>query len=129
LTYGGDNVRLSTVDPFAVLTMAPSTVLVWTPREQAIAREAFERAQGRAVNALISKVQGHASGLGSVDALWQLHDFLSTQRHDMEGRFDFRLEGLLFVFASFVKDGLLAVDELEGLEGEKLAKIRAMALF
>lgn len=109
--------------------MAPSTVLVWTPREQAIAREAFERAQGRAVNALISKVQGHASGLGSVDALWQLHDFLSTQRHDMEGRFDFRLEGLLFVFASFVKDGLLAVDELEGLEGEKLAKIRAMALF
>lgn len=109
--------------------MAPSTVLVWTPQEQAIAREAFERAQGRAVNALINKVQGHASGLGSVDALWQLHDFLSTQRHDMEGRFDFRLEGLLFVFASFVKDGLLAVDELEGLEGEKLAKIRAMALF
>jgi hypothetical protein len=64
-----------------------------------------------------------------VEALWQLHDFLSTQRHDMEGRFDFRLEGILFVFASFVKDGLLAVDELEGLESDKLAKIQAMALF
>lgn len=109
--------------------MAPSTVLVWTPREQAIARDAFQRAHGRAVAALISKVQGHAAGLGTVDALWQLHDFLSTQRHAMEGRFDFRLEGILFVFASFVKDGLLAVDELEGLEGDKLAKIRAMALF
>lgn len=109
--------------------MAQSTLSVWTPQEQAIAREAFDRAQHRAVNDLISKVKGHASGVGSVEALWQLHDFLSTQRHDMEGRFDFRLEGILFVFASFVKDGLLSVEELDGLEGEKLAKIKAMALF
>ncbi|MFN6337714.1 MAG: hypothetical protein ACK41W_03150 [Cyanobacteriota bacterium] len=109
--------------------MAQPTVIVWTAQEQEIAREAFERAQGRAVSELIRKVQGHASGVGSVEALWQLHDFLSTQRHDMEGRFDFRLEGILFVFASFVKDGLLAVEELDGLEGEKLAKIKAMALF
>lgn len=109
--------------------MAQSTLSVWTPQEQAIAREAFDRAHHRAVNDLISKVKGHASGVGSVEALWQLHDFLSTQRHDMEGRFDFRLEGILFVFASFVKDGLLSVEELDGLEGEKLAKIKAMALF
>ena len=109
--------------------MAHSTVSVWTPEEQAIAREALDRAHHRAVSDLINKVKGHASGVGSVDALWQLHDFLSTQRHDMEGRFDFRLEGILFVFASFVKDGLLAVEELDGLEGEKLAKIKAMALF
>lgn len=109
--------------------MAQSTVLVWTPQEQSIARDAFDRAHGRAVTALIDKVKSHATGLGSLEALWQLHDFLSTQRHDLEGRFDFRLEGLLFVFASFVKDGLLAVDELEGLEPDKLAKIRAMALF
>ncbi|MEB3259939.1 MAG: hypothetical protein VKP63_04840 [Cyanobacteriota bacterium] len=109
--------------------MAQSTVIVWTPQEQAVAREAFQRAQGRAVSALINKVKGHASGVASVEALWQLHDFLSTQRHDMEGRFDFRLEGILFVFASFVKDGLLGVEELEGLEPEKLAKIRAMSLF
>lgn len=109
--------------------MAQSSVIVWTPQEQSIARDAFERAQGRAVSELIRKVKGHASGVGTVEALWQLHDFLSTQRHDMEGRFDFRLEGLLFVFASFVKDGLLAVEELEGLATDKLAKIRAMALF
>jgi hypothetical protein len=47
----------------------------------------------------------------------------------MEGRFDFRLEGILFVFASFVKDGLLVFDDLNGLDTEKLAKIRAMSLF
>ncbi|MEB3303863.1 MAG: hypothetical protein ACKOPT_17040 [Cyanobium sp.] len=109
--------------------MTNTAVLVWTPQEQDIAREAFETAQGRAITTLIGKVQRHATGLGSLESLWQLHDFLSTQRFDMEGRFDFRLEGILFVFASFVKDGLLGLDDLQGLDAEKLAKIRAMSLF
>lgn len=109
--------------------MAHSAVLVWTPQEQAIAKEAFETAHDRAVTHLITKVQTHAAVVGSIESLWQLHDFLSTQRHDMEGRFDFRLDGILFVFASFVKDGLLGFDDLDGLEADKLAKIKAMALF
>ena len=58
---------------------------------------------------------------------WKLHDFLSIQRHEIEGRFDFRLSGLLFVFASLVKDGLLQLDELQGLEPDKLNKVAAMA--
>jgi hypothetical protein len=47
----------------------------------------------------------------------------------MEGRFDFRLDGILFVFASLVKDSLLQMDELVGLDAEKLAKISAMSQF
>ncbi len=109
--------------------MTNTAVLIWTPQEQTIAREAFETAHGRAISTLISKVQHHASGVSTVESLWQLHDFLSTQRFDMEGRFDFRLDGILFVFASFVKDGLLGLEDLQGLEAEKLAKIKAMSLF
>jgi hypothetical protein len=47
----------------------------------------------------------------------------------MEGRFDFQLEGILFVFAGLVKDELLRLEELAGLEREKLSKITAMARF
>jgi hypothetical protein len=47
----------------------------------------------------------------------------------MEGRFAFKLDGILFVFASLVKDQLLEIDELSGLEAEKLAKVSAMARF
>jgi hypothetical protein len=47
----------------------------------------------------------------------------------IEGRFDFRLDGILFVFASLVKDGLLQFDELQGLDAEKMGKITAMARF
>jgi hypothetical protein len=106
-----------------------TTVTVWTVQEQTIAREAFSAAQQRAVASLIGLVRHHVSELESMDSLWQLHDFLSIQRHSMEGRFDFRLEGILFVFASLVKDELLGIEELTGLEPEKLAKIRAMSQF
>jgi hypothetical protein len=33
------------------------------------------------------------------------------------------------VFASLVKEGLLQLDELSGLDAEKLAKVAAMARF
>lgn len=101
----------------------------WTDIEQAVAREAFDRAYNRAVQKLIAQVRSKADELSSADTVWQLHDYLSIERHTIEGRFDFRLDGILFVFASLVKDSLLQVDELNGLEADKLAKIVAMSRF
>jgi hypothetical protein len=106
-----------------------SMVSVWTDHELAVAREVFERAHGRAVQTLIAAVQSQADQLDSVEALWQLHDFLSIQRHRIEGNFDFRLEGILFVFAGLVKDGLLEPAELQDLDDDKRGKIMAMARF
>jgi hypothetical protein len=94
-----------------------------------VARRAFELAQLRAINGLVQAVQAQAAALDGVDSVWMLHDFLSIQRHAIEGRFDFRLPGLLFVFASLVRDELLSMEELGGLDALKLAKIAAMARF
>jgi len=110
-------------------TMMETRVEGWTTTEQAVAREAFERAYARAVEKLVATVRSRAGELSTAESVWQLHDFLSIERHTIEGRFDFRFEGLLFVFASLVKDQLLQVEELSGLESEKLAKISAMAKF
>jgi len=101
----------------------------WSEPEQAIAKTAFDRAYQRAIEGLIAAVRKQVVDLNSAEAVWQLHDFLSIQRHVIEGRFDFRSEGILFVFASLVKEGLLQIDELEGLDAEKLGKVKAMALF
>jgi hypothetical protein len=106
-----------------------TTLQGWTEAEQDVARQAFNQAYQRAVDQLVVAVQARAAALTSADTLWQLHDFLSIERHTMEGRFDFRLDGILFVFASLVKDSLLELDELGGLDAEKLAKISAMARF
>jgi hypothetical protein len=106
-----------------------TTLEGWTETEQSIAREAFDRAYRRAIAKLIARVRASVEELESADTVWRLHDYLSIERHTMEGRFDFRLQGILFVFASLVKDGLLDLSELDGLETQKLAKITAMSRF
>lgn len=99
----------------------------WTAEEQGIARAAFDLAYARRVSGLIETLRAQVQGISTVDAVWQLHDYLSIQRHEIEGRFDFREPGLLFVFAGLLKYGLVSPEELEGLEPDKLAKIAAMA--
>lgn len=109
--------------------MMETSVDGWSASEQAIAREAFSRAYTRAIDTLSEELRRRAAALHSADSIWSLHDYLSIERHTIEGRFDFRFEGLLFVFASLVKDQLLVMEELAGLDDEKLAKIAAMSRF
>ena len=101
----------------------------WSESEETIARQAFERAYERALDGLIEHLRDRLPQLNGAESLWELHDFLSIQRHVIEGRFDFRSDGILFVFASLVKEGLLQVDELAGLDEEKLTKVKAMSRF
>lgn len=101
----------------------------WSQTEEAIAREAFDHAYERAIAQLVATIRARANTLDSAETVWQLHDFLSIERHTIEGRFDFRLEGILFAFASMVKDQLLQLEELEGLSADKLAKVSAMSRF
>jgi hypothetical protein len=110
-------------------TMCEAPVEGWSETEQVVAREAFERAYARAVEKLVASLRSKAAELSTADSVWQLHDYLSIERHTIEGRFDFRYEGLLFVFASLVKDQLLQLEELSGLDGQKLAKVAAMSKF
>jgi hypothetical protein len=98
----------------------------WSASEETIARQAFERAYERALDGLIEHLRDRLPQLNGAESLWELHDFLSIQRHAIEGRFDFREPGLLFVFAGLLKDQLISLDELQGLEAIKLAKISAM---
>ena len=109
--------------------MNQAVVDTWSESEQAIARSAFQKAYERAVAQLAAAVQAQAASLSTVESIWALHDFLSIERHTMEGRFDFRLEAILFVFASLVKENLLQLQELDGLDAEKLAKVAAMSRF
>lgn len=99
----------------------------WTAEEQALARRVFDQALRREMEDLIETLRLQAAALGGAEDVWQFHDFLSIQRHAIEGRTEFRMAGLLFVFAGFVKDGLTSLEELEGLSADKQAKIRAMS--
>ncbi len=95
----------------------------WTDSEKKIARSAFDNAYEREIEALLKQVQEQASTVVNLDHLWQLHDFLSAKRYEVEGKYDFQYSVLLFVFAGLIKDGWLHLDELEGLDKDKLSKV------
>ncbi|WP_026733765.1 MULTISPECIES: hypothetical protein [unclassified Fischerella] len=98
----------------------------WSKTEKKVAQEAFEKAYEREINALIEEVRSKASTIAELDDMWRLHDFLSARRHEIDGKYDYRYSVLIFVFARLVKEGWLHLDELEGLNTDKLTKVAAL---
>lgn len=99
----------------------------WSKTEKEAAQAAFETAYRREIDALIETVSEKAGAIATLDDLWQLHDFLSARRHDIDGKYDDQPSSLMFVFARLVKENWLQIDELEGLNKDKLAKIVALS--
>ena len=99
----------------------------WTDIEKNIARTAFDKAYKREVEALLRHVREEASTIVELENLWQLHDFLSAKRFGIEGKYDYQYAGLLFVFAGLIKEGWLQLNELEGLNKDKLSKVAVLS--
>lgn len=106
--------------------MMQMSEMEWSKVEEKVAQEAFEKAHEREINAVIQEIRERASMITKSDDVWQLHDFLSARRHELDGKYDYRYSVLVFVFAQLVKEGWLHLKELEGLEAEKLTKIAAL---
>jgi hypothetical protein len=104
-----------------------STEMTWSAAEQAIAKEAFERAHARETNALIQQVSQAAASLSELDDLWQLNDYLNARRHALDGKYDYQYSMLFFLFAQLLKEGWLDLTDLAGIEKDKLAKITSLS--
>lgn len=105
----------------------PQTEIDWTVTEKELARTVFETAYHREVAALVQEVQEKVQELSGLDELWQLHDYLSARRHDIDGKYDYRDSMYLFAFSQLIKEGWLSLDELEGLHPTKRKKVAALA--
>ena len=101
----------------------------WSDLEIAIARFAHAKAARVSTERLISAVKEKASMLSDIDTLWDLNDFLSAERYRAEGMSDFNINGILFVFAEFLKYELIQLGDLQGLSDDKVAKVVAMSKF
>ncbi|PHJ55991.1 hypothetical protein VF14_34910 [Nostoc linckia z18] len=99
----------------------------WSTAEKQLAQTVFKRAYEREISALIEEVRDRASAIAEIDDMWRLHDFLSARRHDIDGKYDYRYSVLIFVFARLVKEGWLALDELNELDKDKITKVAALA--
>ncbi len=98
----------------------------WSPDEKKIAESALKRAYDREIAAMMSCVRETANQIAQVEDVWQLHDFLSARRHDIDGKYDEREPFLIFTLSKLIKDKLLDITELEGLAADKRAKVSVL---
>jgi hypothetical protein len=100
----------------------------WSSQEEEIAQEAFNKAYEREITALMQEVERQAKKVEAPEDLWHLHDLLSAKRHEIDGKYHYDTSTLLFILAELVQGGWLKLHELEGLEKDKVSKIKALTL-
>ena len=56
-----------------------------------------------------------------------IHDFLTEELKKIEDKYDYRYSVLIFVFARLLKEGWLKESDLDGLDKDKIEKIKYLA--
>ncbi len=64
----------------------------------------------------------YSPNLNLIERLWKL-----VKKKCLYGKYDYRYTSLIFVFAQLLKEGWLKLEDLNGLEKDKLAKIAALS--
>jgi Photoprotection regulator fluorescence recovery protein len=105
----------------------PQTETEWSETEQKVARRAFDTAYENEITTLVRVVQEQMHTITTSKDIWHLHDLLSSKRHELDGKYDYRYPGLIWVFAELVRDGWIQITDLEGLDRDKLTKISVLA--
>ena len=101
----------------------------WSKTEKKIAREAFERAYERECSYLAGRIREKAYHIKKPDDIGGLHDFLTEKRKEVDEKYDYRYSVLDFVFGRLIKDGWLDFADLEGLNEEKIERIKSLLRF
>lgn len=99
----------------------------WTTKEIDISQKVLNKAYDRETETLILEVKQKINHMTHMEQLWQVHDILSAKRYDLDGKYDNRESMLIFTFAQLLKEGWICLEELSGLEKEKLAKISSLS--
>lgn len=101
----------------------------WSANEKKIARTAFDSAfKTEMANLKIELVKKVSKDMSNKE-VWELEDFISEKRKEIDFKFDYRYSKLIRVFRILVGEGLLSLKDLEGLSDEKIDAIKIFSGF
>jgi hypothetical protein len=101
----------------------------WSKQEKEIARWAFSVAYERECMATAINTRKMADGINGPSDLWQIHDYLTEKRKEMNQKYDYRYSILLLIFARLICEGWISEEDLMGLSDDKLKEIHRKAEF
>lgn len=100
--------------------------LKWSNGDKQIARQAFNKAYEGECAEILTKVRQMADKTQEPGDLWRIHDFLDARRRAIHEKYDYRYSVLIQVFSRLVHEGRLALDDLDGLDEDKLSRIEGL---
>ncbi|MGO9337458.1 MAG: hypothetical protein ACLPY1_08125 [Terracidiphilus sp.] len=98
--------------------------LKWSPAEKAIAHKAFDLALQREFDAITAETKRRAAKIKEGSDLWELENYLTKSRNEIDRKYDYRYSVLPMVFGVLILEGRLSEEELRGLRDDKLEYIR-----
>jgi hypothetical protein len=101
----------------------------WSKEEKTIARRAYKAAYHRECSAILEKVREMAAKCDDPTSVWQIHDYLRKTQKEVCGKYDFRYQVIISVFARLMNDGWLIKEDLDGIDDEKVQEICRVADF
>jgi hypothetical protein len=103
--------------------------LNWSREEKAIAREAFNVALQRELDAVMIDAKKRAGKIQQPSDLWDLERYLTDRRTEIDRKYEYKYSVLILVFGNLIQQGMLREPELQGLNQDKLDAIRRYANF
>ena len=103
--------------------------IVWSRSEKAIARRAFDAVLSRELQEVMREAKLMASRIKKASDLWELEQFLTRRRREIDRKYEWRNSRLTHVFGRLLYERRLAEEQLHGLGEDKLKSIRSLARF
>jgi hypothetical protein len=99
----------------------------WSDAEKKIARRVFDKALKEELGEVMRKVKEMANDIKEPSDLWKLEDYLGRRRKAIDSTYDYRYSQLPLVFGQLARKGLVRLEDLQGLDEEKLSHVRFIA--
>ena len=101
----------------------------WSKSEKSIARQAFDKAYQVECQHLIKKLKEKTAKLEKPEDIWELQNYLDKREKEMAQKYDYRYSILVLVFAQLLKQGWIEINDLNGLDAEKIKQIESLVSY
>ena len=95
----------------------------WKDSEKRIANRAFEKARITELEDVVQSFKADAAKIDDADQLWTLIERMKNRRYQFEQKYDYRYSVLVSVLARLLGEQRISIENLAGLDSEKLAAV------
>ena len=108
---------------------ASASDMTWSRSEKAIARKVFDAVLKRELHELMQEAKEIAGQIKQPSDLWDLQEYLTQRRKEIDRKYDYRYSHLTQVFGRLLYETRVSEEELRGFSEDKLKTIRSFAKF